>query len=174
MKVQWEQFEGSVEIAPGVTIWSRAKTTIEPYKGYRVDAEVSVAESGRVEIDSLTVSRLPGGEPVTGEALRKVAVQSIIRDAVKTGIQQSIGSTIAPGTQVSALGMIPTEDAVRLKHEGPTAETLEWVGRIYRVSELIDSAPTKAVEETFGISRSTAGAWIGRARAAGHIPPVDK
>lgn len=173
MEVLWEQMDGSVEIVPGVTIWRQATTRIRSYKGYNIDAQVSVSDSGRIEIDSLTVSRVPGGEPVTGEALRKVAIQSILRDAVKQGIQRSIGSDIPAGTQVSALGMLPTSEAQRLKHSGPTAETLTWVGRIYRISELIDNAPTKAVEETFNISRSTAGAWIGRARAAGHIPPVD-
>lgn len=172
MRIRYVDTEGQVEIAPGVTIWKKATTQLRPYKGYNVDAEVSVSERGKLEVDSIRVSRTDGGEPVTGEALRKITVQSILRDAVKTAIQMSVGKDIPAGTAVSAMGMIATEEALRLKNQGPTAETLEWVGRVYRVSELVNDPPTKAVEDVFQVSRSTAGAWIGRARAAGHIPPV--
>lgn len=170
MKINWHEMRGQIEVAPGIHIWKSAKTTLTGYKGYDVDAEVSMSDKGRLEVESLTVRRTTGGPPVTGEALRQITVQSIIRDSVKTSIQFSRG--FGAGTEVSAWGMLDADDVLRLKKAGPTPETLEWVGRVYRVSELVNDPPTKAVEEVFQISRSTAGSWIGRARAAGHIPPT--
>lgn len=45
---------------------------------------------------------------------------------------------------------------------GPTPETIEQVGRVYLLADLVGDPPTRAVEQAFHISRSTAGAWIGR------------
>jgi len=173
MKIRWKDREGSAEIAPGVTIWERATATVAPYKGYEVEATMALSPRGRFEVEVFTVRQLPDGEPVTGEALRQITVQALVIETVKLGIQESIGRDIPEGTEVVALNMLRAEDARQLKADGPTPETLQWVGRIYRVAEVLGDAPTKAVEQAFSVSRSTAGAWIGRARAAGLIPPVD-
>ncbi len=170
MKVTWKDTKGRAEVAPGVNIWTAATGVLEDYKGYDVTAEVELSDAGRLEVSKLSVAQRPGGPPVTGEALRTITVQSIIRDSVATSLQ--MGNKWPKGKEISANGLLATEEALRLKAAGPVAETLEWVGRVYRLSEIIGHAPTKAVEETFQISRSTAGAWIGRARAAGHIAPV--
>lgn len=170
MKVQWTETSGRTEVAPGLSIWSRATALLENYKGYDVTADVEMSGAGKMEVTKLCVAQREGGPPVTGEALRKITVQSIIRDNVATSIQ--VAKNWPAGEAISGNGLLTTNDALRLKAAGPVAETLEWVGRVYRLSEIMGEPPTKAVEETFQISRSTAGAWIGRARAAGHIAPV--
>jgi hypothetical protein len=170
MRVTWTEMKGHTEVAPGVKIWTGATGVLENYKGYDVTAEVELSEAGKMEVAKLSVAQRPGGPPVTGEALRTITVQSIIRDSVAASLQT--GKNWPAGQEISANGLLTTEEALRLKAAGPVAETLEWVGRVYRLSEIIGHPPTKAVEETFQISRSTAGAWIGRARAAGHIAPV--
>ena len=57
--------------------------------------------------------------------------------------------------------------AARLRENGPTTETLEWVAYLYRLGLLRGDPPTKLVEQAIAIPRSTAGRWVAAARAAG-------
>lgn len=169
MKISYSGYKGSVEIAPGISIWERVEVTLTGYRDYNLDAVVAL-NNGRLEVETLSIHRTPEGPSVTGEGIRKIAVQFIINDAAQTAIQSS--RNYQAGTHVSGNGLLDTDEALRLKALGPKSETLEWVGSVYKLSVILGQAPTKAVEATFQISRSTAGAWIGRARAAGHIPPT--
>lgn len=47
---------------------------------------------------------------------------------------------------------------------------LEQVAEIYLTAGIHGMPPTKAVREFYGISQSTAGAWVGQARASGLLP----
>jgi hypothetical protein len=171
--ISWEDMGPPVEISPGLVMFEYGTTVMRNYKGYDLRARV-VYDGRRFHVDELTVSRRDGGPPVTGEALREIAVQAIVRDALKTSNALYIGRDIPVGTKISALGMIETAEAERLREAGPVRETLEWVARVYLSAEAIGERPTKAVRQTFGISQTTAGAWIGRARAAGLIAEVDR
>lgn len=155
----------------------RARTELRDYHGYDVDAVVVVEQFDPIDIDitveELTIRCRDDGPPISSEGIRKVAVQSIVNDAVREAVRASaFGQAIPEGEEAVGLGMLLRSEAERLGNAGPTPETIEWVGRIYLLADLVGDAPTKAVEKTFDVSRSTAGAWIGRARAAGHIPPV--
>lgn len=160
-----EALDHSVDIAPGVKLHRQAKVELTDYRGYDVSALVRVAESGRVEVTSLMVNQREGGEPVTGAALRSIAVQKVVREFVK--VELAMAKDHKAGEVVMAYGLMTREDAKVAKDRGPTTETLEQVAQVYRLAVLMDDAPTKAVEEVFDVSRSTAGAWIGRARSAG-------
>ena len=153
---------------PGVVINRSARVELVDYRDYDIDAQVVVSESGQAEVMALTVKRRDGGPSVTGAALRSIPVQSIIWQFAKLEIQLAMG--FGAGVERSALGLIPTKDVERLKKQGPVNETLEAVAKVYRLAEFVGDAPTKSIEECFGISRSTAGAWIGRARSASLIP----
>ncbi|MDT2010320.1 hypothetical protein FXW78_55035 [Rhodococcus opacus] len=84
--------------------------------------------------------------------------------------QIQIEHGIDAGAEVVALGLLSTSEARQLKKLGPQPETIKQVARVYRLAEFMSDAPTKAIEDAFEVSRSTAGAWIGRARSAGLIP----
>jgi hypothetical protein len=47
------------------------------------------------------------------------------------------------------------------------SRVLPWVAHIYRFAYAVGLSPTKTVEQTFEIPRSTAGNWINKARTAG-------
>lgn len=162
--------DGQFEVVPGVVINRSARVQLLDYRGYDIDARVVVDEEGRAEVSTLTVSRREGGPAVSGAALRSIPVQGVIRQFAKMELRLAMGAEV--GEEVSALGLIPTKEVERLRALGPLAETLEAVAKVYRLAEFVGDAPTKSIEDCFGISRSTAGAWIGRARSAGFIPPA--
>lgn len=170
--VQWEDIRSFVEVADGVHV-AEGTVKLTDYHGFDVSAVVAY-DGERLVVDSLTVTRRAGGEPVTGEALRKITIQAMLRDNLRaaTRIRGGHGSQLPEGTPVRGFQMITEEEVERLRQAGPAAETLAWVARIYRAADAIGDPPTKAVREAFGISQSTAGNWIGRARSAGLIPPV--
>jgi len=175
MHLRWYPLtKPSVAVAPGVLLPTRGRAELTDYHGYNVEAIVSVDPDGAaVSVEQMTIRRREGGPAITGDGIRKLAVQAIVRSAVREGIHDGIGRDIPTGSAAVALGMLLTSEAARMKAAGPTDETIEWVGRVYQLSELVGDPPTQAVEQAFGVSRSTAGAWIGRARAAGHIRPVN-
>lgn len=168
MQTRLSEQGGRFEVVPGVVINRSARVELIDYRDYDIDAQVVVSESGRAEVTSLTVKQRDEGPSVTGAALRSIPVQPVIRQFAKMEIQWALG--FGAGTEVSALGLIPTKDVDRLKKQGPVNETLEAVAKVYRLAEFVGDAPTKSIEDCFGISRSTAGAWIGRARSASLIP----
>jgi len=172
VNVRWDDIRDFVEVADGVHV-AEGTVVLSDYHGFDVTALV-VYDGERLVVDSLTVSRREGGEPVTGEALRKITIQAMLRDNLRaaTRIRGGAGADLPAGTVARGQGMISEDDADRLRDSGPVPETLAWVARIYRAADVVGDPPTKAVRETFGISQSTAGNWIGRARSAGLIPPV--
>ncbi|MGZ3141910.1 hypothetical protein ACVDFE_07905 [Lentzea chajnantorensis] len=173
VELKWD-VTNFVEVIEDVHV-AEGTLNLADYHGFDVTAGVAY-DGERLVVESLCVHRREGGEPVTGEALRKITVQSVLRDSLRaaTKIRGGLGADLPEGTPVRAQGMITVAEAERLRDEGPTAETLNWVARIYRVADVIGDPPTKAVREAFGISQSTAGNWIGRARSAGLIPPVKR
>jgi hypothetical protein len=172
---KWTDVGPPVEIVDGVTVFEHGTLHLTDYHGYDLVARVEF-DGERVVLDEITVRRRDGGEPVTGEALREIAVQSILRAHIRAAIQvMGQGAPdVKPGEPVRAQGLLSPATAERLRQLGPEPETLQWVARVYRVSDAVGDPPTKAVRQTFGISQSAAGNWIGRARSAGLIPPGEE
>ena len=168
VRVEFTPIGALVEVVPGARIHSEASVTLRNYRGLDVTGHVFVRD-GRVEVDELGIKRLEGTPSINGELLRAVAIQPLIRGFVRNGMK--LHSTVPEGTAAVAFGLLSLDDAKRMKGAGPTAETLEWVGKVYRLAEFMGDAPAKAVEEAFGIPNSTARSWIGRARSAGHVGP---
>lgn len=54
-----------------------------------------------------------------------------------------------------------------------TPEHLGEVAKIYAAAQASDDPPTRAVQHHFGVSHSTAAKWVGAARKAGLLPPLD-
>jgi len=167
--------KGKVKIAKGFRLWREVVTSLTDYHG--MDVRVTVSWSD--DLHQLVVSRVDvrqpaGGDPITGEALRKFALQQVIRRSVTVSVLAGLtpgGWSHPPGSteERAAFGLIPRERVEQCQAAGPVPETLEWVALIYRAAFAMGDAPTKTVREVFGISQSTAGAWVGMARKQGYL-----
>lgn len=168
---QWPlEDQGTVELAPALSLWRAVQFEVRDYHGLDLDLVVSWSE----ELRQLVVSRLAEvqptgvGKPLTGEALRKIALHQFIRHAVL----ESVRSGLTPGggrdqQDRLAYGVITKEQAEKCKAAGPVPETLEWVATLYRIMLATGDTPTKNIRDVFGVSQSTAGAWVAAARRAG-------
>ncbi len=138
------------------------------------DVEVTVAhQAGRLVAQELTVRQRDGGPPVTSEALRAIPVAAITKRAVSFALEvKTTGSGDSTLTEMSPLWLVP-ETIERLRSNGPTPETLGFVAQVYRLALLVGDAPTRAVETTFGLPRSTAGRWVAMARRAGLLSEAE-
>jgi hypothetical protein len=56
---------------------------------------------------------------------------------------------------------------------GPTDRALRWTAHFYRYGYAVSYNPTKAVQESLQLPRSTAGRWIAAAREAGYLGPSE-
>jgi hypothetical protein len=166
-QAEWHA-SGVVEVAPGFRISAQYDSLFRNHNGYDVHISAGITPQFRLEVAELTVKRTEGGPAVTSEGIRSIAVQSLVREIIQLQIEEDAYSDGEYPTK--GFGTLKEEEALRLKKAGPTQETLEWVARIYKIAELLDKPPTVAVEDAFSVSRSTAGAWIGRARAASLLP----
>ena len=159
-----------VEVIPGVKVPRFANVAAENYRGFNLRASIVLDDTPKLLVDSLAVDRRDDGPQITSDSLRTIAVQWLINCYVEMAIWLSFPND---KDDVVAKGLLTKAEASRLHAQGPTKETIEWVARVYKLAVLCGGAPTKWVEQSFSVSRSTAGNWIGRARAAGLIAPTD-
>lgn len=171
MQINVSSGSKQVEVVPSVKVQESATIELLDFRGFDVITRIHLNAKGKLVANSVEVRQREGGEAVTSEAIRKIPVQQIIKRFVRHEISQDAWGELADGTQVVAFGLLETAEAQQLRASGPVAETLRWVAIVYKLAEFLDDPPTKAVETSFSVSRSTAGAWIGRARAAGLIAP---
>lgn len=155
-------------VAPGLAMASPLVVEVEDFNGY--DLELVLApHAGRVAAESVKITQRRGGPAVTSEAIRSVPVARLVREAAPALL------SIERTDHGSAAG-VPNAAADRialLRAAGPVDETLRLVAHAYRVGLATGATPTKAVEETFDVSRATAGRWIAQARARGFLGPAE-
>ena len=162
----------TVTIAPGFKLWREVVTSLTDYHGMDVKVTVSWSdELGQLVVSRFDVRQMVGGEPITGESLRKFALQQVIRRSVTESVKSGLtpGGEVEIGQERAAFGLIPADRVKQCQASGPVPETLEWVATLYRAAFAVGDAPTKTVREVFGISQSTAGAWVGAARKQGYL-----
>lgn len=148
------------ELGDGLKLPTTVTVTSTDVGGYDVELHAEYdQDAGRYVARSAEV-RAGDGAEVTGEALRSIPVATILRDGVMSALQAT----------VLLNGERPPADAGKA---GPTAETLRWVARIYRLALLLGDAPTQAVAAGLSIPRSTAGRWVTRARDRGLLTVTD-
>lgn len=153
-------------VAPGLGMPNEVPVVAE-VNGYDVEVLV-VAENGRLVAREVRVSRRPDGPPVTSEVIRSVPVAELTKKAARHvfGLEEEE----SPGSwRMTPISKISESDAARFREAGPTSWTLENVADVYRIALLVGEPPTKAVETTFGIPRSTAGRWVAAAREQGFL-----
>jgi hypothetical protein len=155
---------GKTTLFPGLELWNEVEAELDDYHGYDVRALIRLNHE-RLELDRLVILRREGGPAITGTGIRDLQPPAIIRRSL---------SALAPDEyRISvAYGVLSVEEAKAAKAEGPTQKSIEAVAKVYRTAHAVQSPPTKAVQEVFGLSPRTAGSWIAKARAKGLIPPT--
>lgn len=128
--------------------------------GLNVSADL-VLEGGRYVVERLTTTRRPGGVPVTGEALRKIAIQ----DLVLVAVAGTVGPLDEQGNPVPM--RYSDEEVAAIRRQGPTDSTLSKVAQLYVIGRLVGTAPAKNVAAVLGIPMPTANNWIRRAKDRG-------
>jgi hypothetical protein len=164
--------KGKVTIAKGFQLWREVVIELTDYHGMDVDVTVSWSD----ELRQLVVSRIDvrqpqGGQPITAEALRQLALHQFVRRSVIESVKSGLtpGVRIEIGQERAAFGLITREQVEQCQAAGPVSETLGWVALLYRGALAMGDPPTKTVREAFGISQSTAGAWVSAARKQGYL-----
>lgn len=155
------------ELAPNIRAPRTVHATFTPEAGdelpYLVEMTITF-EGGRYGVELLTCRRTSGGCVVDSAGMRMVPIAKLIALAVTPYVLQSEvdGSAWAPFPGASP------EDALH----GPTNETLRKLAAVYAVAYACGLHPVKAVTDTFGLARSTAGRWVSMARERGLLGPT--
>lgn len=180
--------QGEVEIVPGVVgpeiisldddtryVHLTYGTAVEPPKALEVDYEFRFdPESNRYGCSRLTIHSnpiQPMHGPITTASLRDITIQDaqvhtllinrdpdnpVIRDLPNPDGHEPWGRT-------------PPDDLEKTA----TDRALRWVAHLYRFALAVGLPPTKAVSDTLGLTRPTAGRRIAMARDHGLLGPAE-
>jgi hypothetical protein len=162
-----------IKFHAGLVLPSKMVLT-KDHEGYDIEAVIALdADAERYVCQEFWMRQREGGPPVTGEAIRAVPIQQLVKTAIRLAHLEKKGPADADGVVPSGLvpGAKPPEG---LAKQGPTDEVLRWVAQTYNLAEVINEPPTKTVQDQLGISRATAGRWVAEARKRGLISPLDE
>jgi hypothetical protein len=175
MRTAVQGFLNVEKIAPGLAAHSPINVQIEDCNGYDLELDVVVEvpsgdRTGRFVCESLQVKQRNGGPPVTSEGIRGIPVATLTKAAGARHIleTQVSGSGDTRLTKISPLTFTP-EQLEQLRQDGPVDTTLQRVSVLYRLALVMGEPPTRAVERTFNLPRSTAGRWVSLARDRGFL-----
>lgn len=135
------------------------------------------------EINRVNVERtLPTvGEPITGGLLRDLPLGRMLRAALEVAARplEEVHGEEVPGGAFRVPGVTPPGSAEvgnrpQLPGRGRSMDrdTLAAVASVYLAAQREGRAPTQAVADVFGTSRSSAGRVVVQARRAGLLPPA--
>lgn len=159
-------------MAPGITAPLPIELTVEDWEGFDLVLKVGAVpadgdRAGRLLCKELTLRQRDDGPPVTSDALRAVPVATLMRSA---GLGALLASQPHSGGGVEMFPLVLDSETVdRVRALGPVRDSLQEVARVYRLALVLGDPPTRAVEATFGLPRSTAGRWVGLAREQGFL-----
>jgi len=131
----------------------------ETLDGYTVEVDIVPAE-GRLMVSRVSVESTTGN-PVDANVLRRLPLAQIIREVAAANLEHH-------GPAARAFVMTQNPEEVRRLGPGNDA-ALEALAMVYARAYAVGNEPTKAVEQTFGFTRSTASRWISRARDRGFL-----
>ena len=166
--------DGTVaSLAPAVKSPMRWSATFTPDGGdeseppYRIELNV-VIDDGRFTVEQMTCTQHGNGPPVTSEGLRAIPVARLLAFAAFRNV--FVVKNAPDGS--SAVTPFDGADLAEGAKRGPTDDVLRKVAVVYQVQYACGLAPTKGVEDSFKLARSTAGRWIAMARERGLLPPA--
>lgn len=181
-------------VSPGLMVPDSLSVTRFAYPVEEVDVTIGAIWAPPLNRYDVTHLNLVGGgleygRGITSELLRKIAVQSLLREAIaqivaegddeaeprfravvtqESGIRRMVGvSEILPPAKSTEMLGLSHPEVLRLREAGPTTETLQWVARVYRIGEIWAEPPAKTVRDAFELPASTATYWIKQARGRG-------
>lgn len=170
-----------VAISDFVQAPSRVDVTATDYRGFDVRV-VLRARRGGFDCAEVTASQRDGGPPVTGEALRSIALGDLIREGRKFLVATipdptgPIDPTARSGYSSYGLGTeLPTDiRACWSASDTPNVDVaLRWVAMRYVLAQAVGLPPTKEVQTAFGVSRATASRMVSLARTRGFLPTIE-
>lgn len=150
--------------------WSATFTpdgAIESDPPYKIRLDV-VIDEGRYLVEEMTCTQHEGGPPVTSEGIRAVPVARLLAFAAFRHV--FVVKSSRPDSH--AVSPFVGSDLAEGAKEGPTDDVLRRVAVVYQVHYACGLAPTKGVEDSFKLARSTAGRWIAMARDRGFLAPA--
>jgi hypothetical protein len=132
-------------------------------------------DSRRYLCTSFEVFRTPeaseGKGFVTTELLRRTPVGSFVAATLNIPDENGhIFHELPNPDNVEPWGWTPPEG---LREDGPTDRALQWTAHLYLYAMAISMNPAKAVEDTLGLSHSTAARWVRLARQKGYLGPSE-
>ncbi len=135
---------------------------------YDVEMTMDMTAEG-MRPTSVTVTACAGSPPVTGTTLRSVRVWDLARHVILAAVDRGTIERAGPhSVRVVERGLSLTDaDAARLRRDGPTDESLDWVATCYNLALVLGLPPAKQVQVELQLPRTTATKWIKRARDKG-------
>jgi hypothetical protein len=156
-----------IEIVPGVTgpAWltsdAPAVATVKGGLSLRVTIEY-YPDLGRYACREISVRADAPSAVIVSEDLRDVPVATWIPALLLITTEPIIQDLPNPDDH-EPWGRTPPADVKDYR----VARVLPWVAQIYKFAFAVGLRPTKAVEQSLGVGKSTASNWIDKARAAG-------
>jgi hypothetical protein len=98
-----------------------------------------------------------------------VVVQFLQMPEIRKAFAEAVGEfPLAPAESAAA----PVPEPGVQRRRKITQDHLQEVAKIYNDAQYNDEPPTRAVQNHFGVSHSTAAKWVGAARRSNLLPPV--
>jgi hypothetical protein len=194
-RVMGRELFGQVEIVPGivgperVTYDSWSVPTVEGGIDVELDVIFDPVLRRYVCVELVAKRHQPtpnadGTYSTEGRYLGHITTDHLTHIRIADVIQIMLLVMNDPGAapEDRAIRQLPNPDNIEpwgfkapegLSEEGPTDRTLRWTAHLYRYGLAIEYNPTKSVEESLGVPRSTAGRWIAKARERGYLEPAE-
>lgn len=165
-----------------VDMWESFTFTTESFRrpGIRLELQIRVID-GAPQCIGMRLISSPDKSPVTGAVVRMVDLEHWVEVACSRAIRELAGASESVETDADgAVWMLPSDAAIeatdrarkaarraRRAQGGYSPALLRKVGQVYEAN--VDSFPTRAVRESFGVAQSTAQLYVKKARAQGFI-----
>lgn len=109
---------------------------------------------------------------IDGGALKSIPIERYKRKVIECWVLRDRGEKKRPRWRVWNGGDRRPWESPELHSRGGNIFDLQTTARIYAAARYGDKDSHEAVAENFGISKSTAGRWIKKARDAGYIDRI--
>lgn len=160
-------------------LWIVARVTLDDLPGLEVNLRMEFNDPRYVVSEVSVIQYGSEIKEVTSDLLRSIPVQSLARQFLAgVLLRASDGRTrTKPPKSLSIpighpIGQDDKEYRRIVGRDFPSLSSEQQVAvvaRMYRIAVVVNDAPTKLIQETLGVSRSTASRHVARAREVGAL-----
>lgn len=165
----------------GRTVVPRRFVASGDHEGLDLEMEVEVSDAGQVRCSRLTVRQPDSG--VTSEALRKVPVTRLAREAAGVAASFFAFDGLTQEGEVKLVGPGPEKsreiygrflEMARQPRRGSplTDDHLRAVVAMYKQALKEGDPPTRTIADEMHVARPTASRWVAKARERGFLGPA--